>query len=200
MYINYSLTFPWQYMWKVSSGYIPLWYAVVILRFGILSSITHHRHHRDHYLYVPADADLGRRASVLLCQFEDRWVPQSLPLGQGAVPLKHNALLTAVLHQLPGLLVHVVLHLVGQPHTHTHAHARLDQLFVPPVLSCLHSDFHLITIMAHRIASEMVCMMAVTWLACGTAPQSSFNCCRWWIIKLLTPMERHRPAEMQRQV
>jgi hypothetical protein len=97
-------------------------------------------------------------------------------------------------------LVHVVLHLVGQPHTHTHAHARLDQLFVPPVLSCLHSDFYLITIMAHRIASEMVCMMAVTWLACGTAPQSSFNCCRWWIIKLLTPMERHRPAEMQRQV
>ena len=53
-----------------------------MLKLDIIETIT---------IHAQANADLRRRASVPLCQFGDGWVPQSLSLGQGAVPRKHDA-------------------------------------------------------------------------------------------------------------
>lgn len=42
--------------------------------------------------------------SILLCQLDNSGAAKGLTLGQGTVPLKCDALLTAVLHKLIGLL------------------------------------------------------------------------------------------------
>lgn len=64
-------------------------------------------------LNTPADADLSRRASVLLSHLDYSGVAQCLTLGQGTVALEGDPLPTTVLHQLSGLLEGMVLHLMA---------------------------------------------------------------------------------------
>ncbi|KAJ8011178.1 hypothetical protein DPEC_G00055470 [Dallia pectoralis] len=68
---------------------------------------------------APADADLRGRAAVLLSHLEDDGMAEGLALGQGAVALKHDALLVTVRLQLLWLLERVVLHL-GKRKTSAH--------------------------------------------------------------------------------
>ena len=85
-------------------------HTILVAQFSFSNKVPMAYH--SYYLNTPADADLSRCASILLCHLDNGGTGQGLTLSQWAVALKCNALVTTVLDQLFGLLERMILHLM----------------------------------------------------------------------------------------